>query len=150
MLLSHWTAGEKAGDGTRFWHRLIWPRIPSIPCWPQASDSPAGIRAVPPHPVQNHHFSLKNILKPHRCLCLLYKNCLPYHHFKGPQETGPPRKSQSTHRIRGRAAGSRLPTRPPKPSNALQLPASPSSGWLHLVLTPPGQALNPLCATFQE
>lgn len=89
MLLSHWTAGEKAGDGTRFWHRLIWPRIPSIPCWPQVSDSPAGIRAVPPHPIQNHHFSLKNILKPHRCLCLLYKNCLPYHHFKGPRRQDP-------------------------------------------------------------
>lgn len=58
----------------------------------------------------------------------------------------PPRKSQCTHRIRGRAAGSRLLTCPPKPSNALQLQASPSRGWLHLVLTLPGQALNP-CVT---
>lgn len=131
MLWSHWAAGEKAGDGTRFCHRLTWPRTPSITLlasgfWLSGLSFPStGIRAVPPQPVQNHHFSLKNIFKTHRCLYSLYNNFLPYQHFKGPQETGPPRRSQSTHRIRGRAAGSRLLTHSPKPSNALQLPVSP-------------------------
>lgn len=122
---------------------MTWPRTPYITqqasvLWVSYLSLPsAGFRVAPSHPAQNR-FNLRNILKPQRSLCILYRNFLPYHHFEGPQEKEPPHKSQSTNKAAGRIASSMVsPTStralPRLAASSFSLPGESSSWyWLHL------------------
>lgn len=109
-----------------------WPGLglPLLPCWPQASDCLASASQALGSGLCRHSQFRTIILvwkifsKP-TGVCIHYTIIFSHINISRDHRRQDPHVNHNPHRIREWAAGSRLLTHSPKPSNALQLPVSP-------------------------